>query len=169
MARIRKSPPRPRLTHFDKSGAAHMVDVSGKPETRRIAIAEGEIRMRPETLEMIVGGTARKGDVLGVARIAAIQGAKRAHETIPLAHPIPLTRVSADFATDARKSLVRLTVTAQTLGRTGVEMEALAAVSAGLLTVYDMCKAVDRGMTIERIRLLEKEGGKSGRFVRGPD
>jgi cyclic pyranopterin phosphate synthase len=142
-----------------------MVDISAKAETHRVAVATGEIRMQPATLGMILSGSAKKGDVLGVARIAAIQGAKRANETIPLAHPIALTRVSAEFSTDSRKSSVRLTVTAQTLGRTGVEMEALAAVSAGLLTVYDMCKAVDRAMTIEGIRLLEKSGGKSGHFV----
>jgi cyclic pyranopterin phosphate synthase len=156
------------LTHFDASGAAHMVDVSSKAETQRVAVASGEIRMQPKTLRMILSGSAKKGDVLGVARIAAIQGAKRAYETIPLAHPISLTSVAADFSTDPRQSLVRLTVTAQTLGRTGVEIEALAAVSAGLLTVYDMCKSADRSMTIERVRLLEKKGGKSGHFIR-PD
>jgi cyclic pyranopterin phosphate synthase len=142
-----------------------MVDISAKAETHRVAVATGEIRMQPATLRMILSGTARKGDVLGVARVAAVQGAKRASETIALAHPIALTRVSTDFAADRKRSAVRLTVTAETLGRTGVEMEALAAVSAGLLTVYDMCKAVDRGMTLEGIRLLEKSGGKSGHFL----
>jgi cyclic pyranopterin phosphate synthase len=158
-------PGAPALTHFDASGAVHMVDISAKDETHRVAVATGEIRMQPATLRMILSGTAKKGDVLGVARVAAVQGAKRASELIALAHPIALTRVSTDLATDRRRSCVRLTVTAETIGRTGVEMEALAAVSAGLLTVYDMCKAVDRGMTLEGIRLLEKSGGKSGRFV----
>ncbi|OFZ71691.1 MAG: molybdenum cofactor biosynthesis protein C [Betaproteobacteria bacterium RBG_16_64_9] len=167
LPRARTSRPRApgALTHFDASGAVHMVDVSAKDETHRVAVATGEIRMQPATLRMILSGTARKGDVLGVARVAAVQGAKRASELIALAHPIALTRVSTDFATDRKRCSVRLTVTAETVGRTGVEMEALAAVSAGLLTVYDMCKAVDRGMTLEGIRLLEKSGGKSGRFV----
>lgn len=153
------------FTHFDATGAAHMVDISAKDETHRVAVATGEIRMQPATLRMILSGTAKKGDVLGIARVAAIQGAKRASEMIVLAHPIALTRVGTDFNTDRKRSAVRLTVTAETVGRTGVEMEALAAVSAGLLTVYDMCKAVDRGMTIEDIHLLEKRGGKSGHFV----
>jgi cyclic pyranopterin phosphate synthase len=121
--------------------------------------------MRPATLKMILAGTAKKGDVLGVARIAAIQGAKRASEMIPLCHPLAITRVAAEFSTNRRRSIVTLTVTVETLGRTGVEMEALAAVSIGLLTIYDMCKAVDRAMTIGEIRLLEKSGGKSGHFL----
>ncbi len=153
------------LSHFDAQGAAHMVDVGGKAETRRVARAAGRILMRPETLALIRAGSAAKGDVLGVARIAAIQGAKRAAELIPLAHPLALTRVAAEFGDDDREPSVSLTVTVETVGRTGVEMEALTAVSVGLLTVYDMCKAVDRGMRIESIRLLEKTGGKSGTFV----
>ncbi len=153
------------LTHFDARGAAHMVDVGDKAETKRVARAAGRIVMKAETLALIRSGGASKGDVLGVARIAAIQAAKRAADLIPLAHPIALTRVAAEFADDERESAVTLTVTVETCGRTGVEMEALAAVSVGLLTVYDMCKAVDRGMRLESIRLLEKTGGKSGTFV----
>jgi cyclic pyranopterin phosphate synthase len=153
------------LTHFDAQGAAHMVDVGDKGETRRVARAAGRIVMRPETLALIRAGTARKGDVLGVARLAAIQAAKRTADLIPLAHPIPLTRVAAEFADDDAGPAVSLTVTVETFGRTGVEMEALTAVSVGLLTVYDMCKAVDRGMRIEAVRLLEKTGGKSGTYV----
>jgi len=156
------------LTHFDAEGAAHMVDVGTKTETRRLARAAGRIVMRPETLALIEAGTAAKGDVLGVARIAAIQAAKRTAELIPLAHPLALTRVAAEFAADPREPAIALSVTVETVGRTGVEMEALTAVAVGLLTVYDMCKSVDRGMRIESIRLLEKAGGKSGRFV-GPD
>ena len=154
----------PRLTHFDDVGAAHMVDVAAKAETHRVARASGRIRMRPATLRMILAGTSKKGDVLGVARIAAIQGAKRTSEIIPLCHPLALTRVAAEFET-SRRSIITLTVTVETVGRTGVEMEALAAVSIGLLTIYDMCKAVDRAMTIDEVRLLEKSGGKSGRWV----
>jgi cyclic pyranopterin monophosphate synthase len=157
-----------RLTHFDESGAAHMVDVAQKAETRRVARASGNIRMRPATLKMILAGSAKKGDVLGVSRIAAIQGAKRASDLIPLCHPLAITRVAAEFEIDRRRSLVTLTATVETIGRTGVEMEALAAVSTGLLTIYDMCKAVDRAMTIGDIKLLEKSGGKSGKF-RHPD
>jgi cyclic pyranopterin phosphate synthase len=153
------------LTHFDAQGAAHMVDVGAKAETRRVARAAGRIAMQPETLALIRAGTAKKGDVLGVARLAAIQAAKRTAELIPLAHPIALTHVAAEFADDERASTVSLTVTVETFGRTGVEMEALTAVSVGLLTVYDMCKAVDRGMRIEAVRLLEKSGGRSGTFV----
>jgi cyclic pyranopterin phosphate synthase len=153
------------LTHFDGQGAAHMVDVGAKAESRRLARAAGRIVMRAETLALIEGGTAAKGDVLGVARIAAIQAAKRTADLIPLAHPLALTRVAAEFATERREPSVALEVTVETVGRTGVEMEALTAVAVGLLTVYDMCKAVDRGMRIEGIRLLEKDGGQSGRFV----
>ena len=156
----------PRLTHFDDSGAAHMVDVAAKAESHRVARASGSIRMRPATLRMILAGTSKKGDVLGVARIAAIQGAKRTSEIIPLCHPLALTRVAAEFETNRRCSIVTLTVTVETVGRTGVEMEALAAVSIGLLTVYDMCKAVDRAMTIGEVKLLEKSGGKSGHWRR---
>lgn len=154
-----------RLTHFDGTGAAHMVDVAAKAESHRVARASGSIRMRPATLKMILAGTSKKGDVLGVARIAAIQGAKRTSEIIPLCHPLALTRVAAEFEANRRRSIITLTVTVETVGRTGVEMEALAAVSIGLLTVYDMCKAVDRAMTIGEVMLLEKSGGKSGRWV----
>jgi cyclic pyranopterin phosphate synthase len=154
----------PRLTHFDSEGEAHMVDVSEKPETRRIGRASGSIHMRPATLKMILAGASKKGDVLGVARIAAIQGAKRASDIIPLCHPLALTRVGTEFKTNRRSSTVTLIVTVETVGRTGVEMEALTAVSVGLLTIYDMCKAVDRAMTIVEVKLLEKSGGKSGHF-----
>ena len=150
------------LTHFDAQGQAHMVDVGGKAETRRIARATGSIRMQPATLAAIVAGSAKKGDVLGVARIAAIQAAKRTSELVPLCHPLPLTHVQVDFAIDEAASAVHCTVQAETLGRTGVEMEALTAVQVGLLTVYDMVKAIDRGMVMGDIRVLEKHGGKSG-------
>jgi len=153
------------LTHFDAHGQAHMVDVSAKAETHRIARAEGLIRMQPATLALIVAGHAKKGDVIGIARIAAIQGAKRTSELIPLCHPLPITRVAVDFEIDVARSLVRCTAQVETLGRTGVEMEALTAVQVGLLTVYDMCKAVDRGMVMDGVRVLEKHGGKSGDWV----
>jgi cyclic pyranopterin phosphate synthase len=152
------------LTHFDAQGAAHMVDVGAKDETHRVARACGRITMQPATFELIRQGTARKGDVIGVARIAAIQAAKRTADLIPLCHPIGLTRVAAEFQLDAAAHAVTLTVTAETYGKTGVEMEALTAVSVGLLTVYDMCKAADRGMRIEAIALMEKSGGKSGSY-----
>jgi cyclic pyranopterin phosphate synthase len=152
------------LTHFDAQGQAHMVDVGEKQETHRVAVATGRIVMLPSTLERIVSGSAKKGDVLGVARIAAIQGSKRTSDLIPLCHPISLTRVGVGFEVDKAAHTVHCTATAETFGRTGVEMEALTAVSVGLLTVYDMCKAVDRGMRIEEIRLLEKSGGKSGHW-----
>ena len=142
-----------------------MVDVSAKAETHRVARASGEIHMLPATLALIEGGHARKGDVLGVARIAAIQGAKRAAELIPLCHPLPITRVAVDFEIDRAASRVTCTAQVETLGRTGVEMEALTAVQIGLLTIYDMCKAADRGMVMGRIRVLEKHGGKSGDWV----
>ena len=145
-----------------------MVDVGAKPETRRVARACGSIRMQPSTLRLIREGGAQKGDVLGVARLAAIQAAKRTADLIPLAHPLALTRIAAEFDLDAAECGVALTVTVETLGRTGVEMEALTAVSVGLLTIYDMCKAVDRGMRIEGVLLLEKSGGKSGHYVRQP-
>lgn len=141
-----------------------MVDVVGKPETHRIAVAAGSIAMLPQTLQKIVEGTAAKGDVLGIARVAAIQGAKRTSDLIPLCHPLALTRVSVEFEVDRDASRVRCVATAETVGRTGVEMEALTAASVGLLTIYDMCKAVDRGMRIEELRLLEKQGGKSGHW-----
>lgn len=153
------------LTHFDASGAAHMVDVGAKAASHRMAKAGGCIRMQPETLQRIVAGTAAKGDVIGVARIAAIQAAKKTSELIPLCHPLALTRVAVDFDLDAASSSVACTVTAETVGPTGVEMEALTAVQVGLLTIYDMCKAIDSGMVIENVRLLEKRGGKSGTWV----
>lgn len=156
-----------KLTHFDESGRAWMVDVGEKDETARRAVAAGVIRMRPETLALIRSGTVKKGDVLGVARIAAIQAAKRTWELIPLCHPIALTSVEVHFDIDEAASLVECRAIAECHGRTGVEMEALTAVNVGLLTIYDMCKAVDRGMVLGDIRLLEKEGGKSGRWEAG--
>ena len=155
----------PELTHFDAAGDAHMVDVGEKTETKRIAIARGSIHMLPATFALIRDGHAKKGDVIGVARIAAIQGAKRTADLIPLCHPLALTRVKVDFALDEAKSAVHCTAQVETFGRTGVEMEALTAVQVGLLTVYDMCKAVDRGMTITDVKVLEKHGGKSGDWV----
>jgi len=153
------------FTHFDVAGQARMVDVGGKDVTRRVARAGGRILMQPATLAAIRAGTAKKGDVLGIARIAAIQASKRTAELIPLAHPLPLTRVDVTFALDDNEAAVIIEVTAETVARTGVEMEALTAVAAGLLTIYDMCKAADRGMHIDAIRLLEKSGGKSGHYV----
>ena len=153
------------LTHFDAQGQAHMVDVSAKSETHRIARATGTIRMQGATLALIRAGTAKKGDVIGVARIAAIQAAKRTADLIPLCHPLPITRVAVEFELDEAASSVRCTAQVETLGRTGVEMEALTAVQVGLLTIYDMCKAADRGMRIEAVRLAEKRGGRSGHFV----
>jgi len=157
-----------KLTHFDERGAARMVDVAAKPETHRVAHAGGSIRMRPETLDIVRSGTARKGDVLGVARIAAIMAAKRTSELIPLCHPIPLTSIEVAFELDEAGSRVHCEATVECTGRTGVEMEALTAVQVALLTIYDMCKAVDRGMTMEGIRLLEKRGGKSGAWRADP-
>jgi cyclic pyranopterin phosphate synthase len=152
------------MTHFDQDGQAHMVDVAGKSETQRIARASGSIKMSPETLELIASGTAKKGDVLGIARIAAIQASKRTAELIPLCHPLYLTRVAVEFDIKRESSTVECIATAETFGRTGVEIEAMTAVSIGLLTIYDMCKAVDRGMEINRVRLLEKKGGRSGHW-----
>lgn len=152
------------LTHFDAQGAAHMVDVGGKDVTHRIAVATGRIVAKPETIATIRDGTAKKGDVLGVARIAAIQGAKRTSDLIPLCHPIALTRVAVGFAIDEASSSVVCTATVECDGKTGVEMEALTAVQVGLLTVYDMCKAVDRGMVIGDVRVVRKAGGKSGEW-----
>ena len=156
------------LTHFDAGGRAHMVDVGAKDETRRVAVASGRILMQPATLGRIREGTAAKGDVLGVARLAAIQGAKRTSDLIPLCHPVALTRVAVELTLVDDPPAVDCVATAECLGRTGVEMEALTAVSVGLLTVYDMCKAVDRGMRIDGVRLLEKRGGKSGEWVAQP-
>ena len=154
-----------KLTHIDARGQARMVDVAAKGETRRIARAGGSICMQPATLRLITSGGARKGDVLGVARIAAVQAAKRTSELIPLCHPLALTHVSVDFRPDRKAGAVECVATVATIGRTGVEMEALTAVAVGLLTIYDMCKAADRGMRFENIRLLEKTGGASGRWV----
>ena len=153
------------LTHFDDQGQAHMVDVSAKDVTHRVARASGCIRMLPATLALIESGSAKKGDVIGIARIAAIQGAKRTADLVPLCHPLPITKVAVEFELDRDASLVRCTAQVETLGRTGVEMEALTAVQVGLLTIYDMCKAADRGMVMSDIRLLEKQGGKSGHWV----
>jgi cyclic pyranopterin monophosphate synthase len=153
------------LTHFDTQGQAHMVDVGGKPATRRVAIAAGRIEMQPATLAIIEAGTAKKGDVLGIARIAAIMASKRTSDLIPLCHPLALTKVSVEFDIDTVQSSVTCTVQAETFGKTGVEMEALTAVQVGLLTIYDMCKAVDRGMVMTNVRLLEKRGGKSGEWA----
>ncbi|MTW11709.1 cyclic pyranopterin monophosphate synthase MoaC [Pseudoduganella eburnea] len=150
------------LTHFDAAGQAHMVDVGAKAETHRIAVANGSIRMKPETLALILSGTAKKGDVLGIARIAAIMASKRTADLVPLCHPLALTRVAVDFTTDEASSAVHCRAQVETYGKTGVEMEALTAVQVGLLTVYDMCKAVDRGMVMTDIRVTEKAGGKSG-------
>lgn len=152
------------LTHFDASGAAHMVDVSEKAATFRRAVARGSVRMAPETLALVTAGTAAKGDVLGVARLAGIMAAKRTADLVPLCHPLPLTKVSVDLRPDHENGTVEIEATTATTGPTGVEMEALTAVSVAALTVYDMLKAVDRGMVIGNIRLALKEGGKSGRY-----
>ena len=157
------------LTHFDAHGQAHMVDVAAKPATHRRAVATGRIEMQPGTLAIIRSGTAKKGDVLGIARIAAIQGAKKTSDLIPLCHPLALTRVAVEFdvceATAGQSAHVVCSATVETVGPTGVEMEALTAVQVALLTIYDMCKAVDRGMTMTGVQLLEKHGGKSGSFT----
>jgi cyclic pyranopterin monophosphate synthase len=153
-----------KLTHFDQRGAAQMVDVGGKADTHRVAVASGAIRMKPATFRIVQSGTAKKGDVLGVARVAAIQAAKRTSELIPLCHPIALSSVTVDFKLDRKKSLITCRATVECTGKTGVEMEALTAVQVALLTIYDMCKAVDRGMTMDDIHLVEKRGGKSGTY-----
>jgi cyclic pyranopterin phosphate synthase len=159
------------LTHFDAQGQAHMVDVGGKQSTRRVAVARGRIEMLAATLALIQSGSAKKGDVLGIARIAGIQAAKKTSELIPLCHPIALTRVALEFellsASGGGRDAVLCTATAETVGPTGVEMEALTAVNVALLTIYDMCKAVDRGMTLTGVQLAEKHGGKSGSWVAG--
>ena len=154
--------PEPHLTHFDATGQAHMVDVGAKNETHRIAVAAGTIRMQPATLELVKSGTAKKGDVLGVARIAAIMAAKRTSDLVPLCHPLALTKVAVEFEIDEASCSVHCRAQVETYGKTGVEMEALTSVQVGLLTVYDMCKAVDRGMVMTDVRVLEKHGGKSG-------
>lgn len=162
-----------QLTHFDAQGQAHMVDVAAKAATHRIAVAQGRIVMQPATLAIIEAGTAKKGDVLGIARIAGIQGAKKTSDLIPLCHPLALTRIAIDFVADESMDTpsntlnraIICTATVETVGPTGVEMEALTAVQVALLTIYDMCKAVDRGMTMTDVRVLEKHGGKSGSFM----
>jgi cyclic pyranopterin phosphate synthase len=154
-----------KLTHFDASGQAHMVDVGDKPATKRIAVASGIITMLPATLKLIQQGDAKKGDVLGVARVAAIQASKKTSDLIPLCHPITLTKVSITFEVNDATTSITCTATCETTSQTGVEMEALTAVSVGLLTIYDMCKAADRGMVIGDIKLLEKHGGKSGDWI----
>jgi cyclic pyranopterin phosphate synthase len=153
------------LTHFDGQGQAHMVDVAAKPATHRVAVAQGRIFMAAATLAIILEGTAKKGDVLGIARIAGIMAAKKTSELIPLCHPLALTRVALEFTPDSAGASIGCVATAETVGPTGVEMEALTAVQIALLTIYDMCKAVDRAMVITDIKLLEKHGGKSGSFV----
>jgi len=156
------NPANGELTHFDAAGQAHMVDVGSKQDTRRSAVAAGTIRMQPATLALIMSGNAKKGDVLGIARIAAIMAAKRTSDLIPLCHPLALTRVTVDFEIDEAANSVHCRAQVDTTGKTGVEMEALTSVQVGLLTIYDMCKAVDRGMVMTNVRVLEKHGGKSG-------
>jgi cyclic pyranopterin phosphate synthase len=151
-----------QLTHFDATGQAHMVDVAAKSDTHRIAVAAGTIRMQPATMALVLSGSAKKGDVLGIARIAAIMGAKKTSELVPLCHPLAITRVAVDFEVDQAANSVHCRAQVETVGKTGVEMEALTAVQVGLLTIYDMCKAVDRGMLMTNVRVLEKQGGKSG-------
>ena len=153
---------KPKLSHFDSSGHAHMVDVGDKPVSKRRAAASGIISMLPTTLQLIRQGDAKKGDVLGVARIAAIQASKKTADLIPLCHPISLTKIAITFELDEKATTITCTATCETTGQTGVEMEALTSVSVGLLTIYDMCKAVDKGMIISEVKLLEKHGGKSG-------
>ena len=153
-----------KLSHFDAAGQAHMVDVSGKPVSSRIAVAEGHITMTPETLALVSAGRAAKGDVLGIARLAGIMGAKKTAELIPLCHPLPITKVTVDLTPDPALPGVRVTATVKTTGQTGVEMEALTAVSVATLTIHDMVKAVQKDMEIGGIRVTLKDGGKSGRF-----
>ena len=155
-----------KLTHFNQTGDAHMVDVGGKNISHRIAVSEGRIRMLPETLAMIQQGSHKKGDVLGIARVAGIMAAKRTADLIPLCHPLALTHVSIELTPDSGQSEVYCQTRVETRGQTGVEMEALCATQVALLTIYDMCKAVDRGMQIDQVRLLEKSGGKSGHWKR---
>ncbi|WP_417283050.1 cyclic pyranopterin monophosphate synthase MoaC [Comamonas sp.] len=153
------------LTHFDAQGQAHMVDVGAKPSTHRVAVAQGQITMKPETLAIVQNGTAKKGDVLGIARIAAIMAAKKTSDLIPLCHPLALTRVAVEFELLPESHSILCTATVETMGQTGVEMEALTAVQVGLLTIYDMCKAVDKGMVMGGVKVMEKKGGKSGSWV----
>jgi len=161
----------PSLTHLDEAGSPRMVDVIDKPVTRRVAVAEGTLRMKPATLAAISAGNTPKGNVLVIAQIAGITGAKRTADLIPLCHPLPLTSVTVALDADSRLPGIRARATAQVEGRTGVEMEALTAVTVALLTVYDMCKAIDRGMTLDEVRLVSKEGGRSGSWSaeEGPD
>jgi cyclic pyranopterin phosphate synthase len=154
------------LTHFNQSGEAHMVDVGAKDETERVAVTEGRIRMEPSTLTLIMEGGHKKGDVLGIARVAGIMAAKKTPDLVPLCHPLAITHVSIDLTPEPESSSVHCSVTVKTRGQTGVEMEALCATQVALLTIYDMCKAVDRGMCIDQVRLLEKAGGKSGHWTR---
>jgi cyclic pyranopterin phosphate synthase len=156
-----------KLTHFDETGQAHMVDVGQKAHTHRIATATGSIQMLKSTFDMVMSGSHKKGDVIGIARIAAIQATKKSPDLIPLCHPIALTRVAVEFTPDESNSTIHCTVTTETIGQTGVEIEALTGVQIGLLTIYDMRKAVDRGMVIREVKLLEKSGGKSGTWVAG--
>ncbi len=160
------TPPKDQLSHFDSSGQAHMVDIGNKSDTRRIAIATGEIRMQMTTFNIIASGSAKKGDVLGIARLAGIMAAKRTSDLIPLCHPLPLTRVTVDFELNKEHSRVLCRAQVETFGKTGVEMEALTAVQIALLTIYDMCKAVDKGMVMGHIQVIEKQGGKSGDWRR---
>ena len=153
-----------RLTHIGQRGEARMVDISAKPITDRVAIAQGHVAMAPQTLEMVLAGDAKKGDVLATARIAGIMGAKRTHELIPLCHPLPVSKIALDIEPDREKSRINVRATVSVTGKTGVEMEALTAVAVACLTIYDMVKATERGMRIEGIRLLEKRGGKSGHY-----
>ena len=154
------------LTHFNQSGEAHMVDVGEKAVTQRTAVTEGYIEMQPETLQIIVNGGHKKGDVLAIARIAGIMASKKAADLIPLCHPLPITHVEINLSAETEKNRIRCQTTVKTNGQTGVEIEALCATQIALLTIYDMCKAVDRGMVIQSVQLLEKEGGKSGRWQR---
>jgi cyclic pyranopterin phosphate synthase len=155
------------FTHFDEQGRARMVDVGDKTSTHRTAVAAGQIAMQADTLQRILSGSHKKGDVLGVARIAAIMGAKRTSDLVPLCHPLSLTKITVEFEPLLKQDRLRCVATVETRGLTGVEIEALCAVQVALLTVYDMCKAVDRGMCIEQVRLLEKKGGRSGHWRRG--
>lgn len=155
-----------QFTHFNQAGEAHMVDVGGKAITQRVAVTEGFIQMQPETLKLIIDGGHKKGDVLAIARIAGIMGSKKTAELIPLCHPLPITHVDIAFSHDLEKNHIRCQATVKTNGQTGVEMEALTATTCALLTIYDMCKAVDRGMSIQAVQLMEKDGGKSGHWQR---
>ena len=155
-----------KLTHFNQSGEAHMVDVGAKDSTERVAVTAGFIRMEPATLDLIMQGNHKKGDVLGIARVAGIMAAKKTSELVPLCHPLSITNVNVDLETNPATSSVKCRSTVKSVGQTGVEMEALCATQVALLTIYDMCKAVDRGMCIEQVRLLEKSGGKSGHWIR---